>query len=179
MYKYWSLSLNLQHLHKGNPRFGNSENYIFQIPPPPPPPPPPSAKRHSSAILNNSKLCFYWNKLKTEFIRKLSNFSLLTLFKGYTKIYLTVINFPGYKTNFPVSGPYRSPYLPNKIIFGNFLCLYSLRFSTFLAQNLNFFSLKVWFLGKFCTYLVTDEHYFWHQNDDREMIATFDSVYFM
>ena len=33
--------------------------------------------------------------------------------------------------------PYGSPYLPDKIIFRAFLCL-SLRFSPFLAQNLNF-----------------------------------------
>ena len=33
--------------------------------------------------------------------------------------------------------PYGSPYLPDKIIFWVFLCL-SLRFSPFLAQNLNF-----------------------------------------
>ena len=33
--------------------------------------------------------------------------------------------------------PYGSPYLPDKIIFLAFLCL-SLRFSPYLAQNLNF-----------------------------------------
>ena len=33
--------------------------------------------------------------------------------------------------------PYRSPYLPDKIIFWAFLCL-GLKFSPFLAQNVNF-----------------------------------------
>ena len=40
--------------------------------------------------------------------------------------------------------PYRSPYLPDKIIFWAFLCL-GLKFSPFLAQNVNLFAVR--FLG--------------------------------
>ena len=43
-----------------------------------------------------------------------------------------------------------------------------MRFSLFLAQKLNFFLSIVRFLGHFCTDLVTDKDYIWHQNDDRE-----------
>ena len=40
--------------------------------------------------------------------------------------------------------PYRPPYLPDKIIFWAFLCL-GLKFSPFLAQNVNLFAVR--FLG--------------------------------
>ena len=43
-----------------------------------------------------------------------------------------------------------------------------MRFSLFLSQKLNFFLFVVRFLGHFCTDLVTDKDYIWHQNDDRE-----------
>ena len=42
--------------------------------------------------------------------------------------------------------PYGSPYLPDKIIFWAFLCL-SLRFTPFLAQNLNFSHSQYCFWG--------------------------------
>ena len=57
---------------------------------------------------------------------------------------------------------YRSPYLPNKIIFWAFLCL-SLRFSPFLVQSLNFSYSEYGFL-------VTDNDYFWHQNYECEFL---------
>ena len=61
---------------------------------------------------------------------------------------------------------YWSPYLPDKLIFELFCAL---------VWNLTHFLLKTWiflfavqFRGHFCTYLVTDKDYFWHQNDDCE-----------
>ena len=64
--------------------------------------------------------------------------------------------------------PYGSLYLPDKIIFWAFMCL-SLKFSPFLAQNLNFLIRNCSTVSEaFYTYLVTDKDYFWHQNDDRE-----------
>ena len=57
---------------------------------------------------------------------------------------------------------YRSPYLPDKIIFWAFLCL-SLRFSPFLVQSLNFSYSEYGFL-------VTDNDYFWPQNYECEFL---------
>ena len=49
------------------------------------------------------------------------------------KMIIIHVNSPGYGTDLP----YRSPYLPDKIIFWAFLCL-GLKLSPFLAENVNF-----------------------------------------
>ena len=106
-------------------------------------------------------ICFSWSKRVKQKIMNMYNSVTIHKIEDAFNLFQTC-QVSRIRHRSP-SLPYRSPYLPDKIIFWAFLCLVW-NLEHFLTQNVNFSYSHYGFWG-ILHILVTDKDYFWHQNN--------------